>query len=81
MRFSSCCTQNSPWLPPGLKISPLMIGVSILANVTDDHIITRAIPKNHFHKFTLYARNSFSPTRITNTGMRNAGKPKFTDIR
>ena len=51
--FSNCCTQNKPWLPPGLNTWSPIIGVRNLANVTELQIMTSARPKNHFQRFTL----------------------------
>lgn len=51
-----------------------------LANETDVHIITIARHMNHFQRLIVQIFIIFSPTIIRNTGMINAGRPKFTVI-
>lgn len=79
--FSNVCTTYSPCLPPGLNTNEPVKGARNLANVTENHIITSIVPKNHFHRFTMYTRINLRPQRIRKAGTRNAGKPKFTVMR
>ena len=50
--FSMYCTQKAPWSPPGLYTWSPINGVSALAKVIESHIITKAIPMNHFKRFS-----------------------------
>ena len=78
--FSSCWTQKRPCLPPGLNTRPPKMGVRNLADVTEHHTMTKAMPKNHFQRLTLYACMSCSDTIKMNAGMRKADRPKLTVI-
>ncbi len=65
-------------LSAGLKMRLPMIGARNLAKVTDVHIMTIIMQKNHFQRFTLYACISCNPTIMIKQGSRKAGKPKLT---
>ena len=70
--FSMKFTQTAPWLPPGLNIASGRSGASTFARNIDTHIIDTPMPKNHFHKLSLYIPIVLMPATNRKQGIRKA---------
>ena len=58
-----------------------MIGVSILAAMTENHIMAIIRHINHFRRFILYALTSLNPAKPMNMGIMKAESPKHLDMK